>query len=64
MNSSGNQSVLFCAKCLDYAEPAFVTVDGEVLWWYCRSCNFQGVLVDFIELTALTGPTGPNNKEV
>jgi hypothetical protein len=64
MSSSGNQAVLLCPKCFAMANPAFVSVDGEILWWLCRECNFQGVLVDFIELTDQTGPTGQNNKEV
>lgn len=55
-----DQTILFCPQCMAIAVPAFVTEDGEVLWWLCCECNFQGVLVDFIELTAQTGPTGHN----
>ncbi len=52
--------ILLCPKCQDIADPAFLMVDGEVLWWFCRGCNFQGVRVDFVELAAQTGPVGHN----
>ena len=46
--------ILLCPKCQDIAEPAFVSVDGEVLWFFCRECNYQGVSDDFLALTDQT----------
>ena len=55
MVNGTNQTILHCPKCFAMADPAFVTDEGEVLWWYCRGCNFQGVSDDFMPLTTQTG---------
>lgn len=54
MNNHTDAAVLVCPKCFAMADTAFVAVDGEVLWWYCRGCNFQGDGSDFLALTDQT----------